>query len=325
MTTIMRLQEENADKVSELFAVVVDGLLPDADAKTRESYKAKYSAERLKRLLDDKDNTLIVATEQGKVVGFIFGWVFHGIGNIHWIGVEPALRGKGIAKQLTEAAIEEFKSKDCYKAELFTYTGDKSAEGFFTKFGFNKMSKIDENFCRMEVLRMELNLRKPKEEEKAVRIIISGSAGQGIKLCGTILASILAKLDKHVTLNIVYGPSVRGGKMHAELTYSDEQIANPFIDKADILVMLSKEGDAFPAKKTISNLGVTEGEQVPFSDLAKDRFGSHVFVNMLALGKLLRSVGANIEKINLENNLPKRFIEKNIEAINFGYNYRDGI
>ncbi|MFH1063653.1 MAG: GNAT family N-acetyltransferase [Candidatus Woesearchaeota archaeon] len=326
MITIKKIDKSTAEEASILFGKIVDGLLPDLDEKNRQSYKSKYTKEALTIAAGKTGSiNLIAADENGSIVGLMFGWEFQKVGHIHWIGVAQEHRKQGIARKITDNALEEFKRRSCYKADLFTYTDEKSAEGFFRKFGFVQSARIEENFCKVPVIRMDLHFREPEEGEDLTKIIIAGEAGHGIKLAGTILAKILSELDKNVTLNIVYGPSVRSGKMHAELIYSDRQISNPFIEEADILIMLSDTGDKFKAKKIIANKGIAIGEEFPFSDLAAGKFGSDRFINMLALGKLMKTIGVNIEKINIENNLPEIFVEKNLEAVQFGYTYRAGI
>ncbi len=46
---------------------------------------------------------------------------------------------------------------------------------------------------------------------------------------------------------------------------------------------------------------------------------------MIALGRILRYVGINILLINIKDLLPPKAIEKNLEAIKYGFNFRDDI
>ena len=169
------------------------------------------------------------------------------------------------------------------------------------------------------------------------KIKLTGTGGQGIKLLGHVLGNILAELDFNVSLNFEFDTSVRGGSISADLVYSDEEIENPIIDEADILLQLGgSQPDAMRIRakeriieKKICNVECTKcdikcaGKQIPFYDVANKKFGSGIYMNMLALGIILKHIGINPEKVNLKKGLPERYIEKNIEAIKYGYTYSD--
>jgi len=169
------------------------------------------------------------------------------------------------------------------------------------------------------------------------KIKLAGTGGQGIKLLGHVLGNILSELNYHVSLNFEFDTSVRGGSISADLIYSDKEIENPIIDKADILLQLGgKQEDAIKTKaqervieKSICNIECTkcdircEGRQIPFYDVANKKFGSKIYMNMLALGLILNYIGINPERVNLKNGLPEKYIEQNIQAIKYGYSYSD--
>lgn len=166
------------------------------------------------------------------------------------------------------------------------------------------------------------------------KIVLIGSAGQGIKLIGEMLGNILAKLQKEVSLNVVYPPTVRTGSIEAELIYSDSKIEVPFIDEADLILQLAKsENNIYKTKEMIieeSIFGVlsqdlqlngVEKELVSFEKISAEIFGSPLFLNMLALGKLLDRLGIDLEKVDLESLLPSRNRSRNLEAIRHGYSH----
>ena len=169
------------------------------------------------------------------------------------------------------------------------------------------------------------------------KIKLVGTGGQGIKLLGHVLGNILAELNYHVSLNFEFDTSVRGGSISADFIYSDKAIENPIIDEADILLQLGgKQSDALKTKakeriieKHLCNLECTKcgircaGKQIPFYDLANKKFGSKIYMNMLALGIILQHIGVNPEKVNLKNGLPEKYIKQDIEAIKYGYSYSD--
>lgn len=168
------------------------------------------------------------------------------------------------------------------------------------------------------------------------RIKLSGTGGQGIKLLGHVLGNILAELNYHVSLNFEFDTSVRGGSISADLIYSDKEIENPIIDETDVLLQLGgRQTDAMKVKakekiieKSICNIECEKcdiscaGKQIPFYDIANKKFGSKLYMNMLALGMILKHIGINPNKVNLKSGLPEKYIEQNVEAIQYGYTYR---
>ncbi|MEA3430128.1 MAG: 2-oxoacid:acceptor oxidoreductase family protein [Nanoarchaeota archaeon] len=166
------------------------------------------------------------------------------------------------------------------------------------------------------------------------KIIMVGEGGQGVKLLANVLARILTQLDKYVTLTYSYDAAVRGGNITANLIYANEKIDNPIIDTADMLLMLS-EVQGFSAKKMIVEKSLFKKEDekqtfnteeliaMPFMTLASEKFGSQIFINMIALGQLLKKMDIDITQINLQKYLPERYIEKNVEAIMYGYSWKE--
>jgi len=163
------------------------------------------------------------------------------------------------------------------------------------------------------------------------KIIISGAGGQGIKMMSITLGKVLAKLGYNVSTDIQYDAAIRGGKITALLTYSKQPIDNPIIEKPDIFLKLHKEGEHFVADKLVCDKRMCidgpdceeckgcGGEQLPFEELAETKFGKKILMNMIALGRLLKMLEIDLEGIDLEEVLPKKFVEKNKEAIKYGY------
>ncbi|MBW7899196.1 2-oxoglutarate ferredoxin oxidoreductase subunit gamma [Candidatus Brocadiaceae bacterium B188] len=174
------------------------------------------------------------------------------------------------------------------------------------------------------------------EEHHTKKIILAGEAGQGIKLMAHALANILAKLGKEISLNLVYDAAVRGGNIHAEIVYSDSPIDVPFFEEADVGLQLSKtpdpsiraklmliESSACGAECKKCEIKCPASDRVPFEKLAIEQFNSPIFVNMIALGRLLSKIGINIEKVDFASEFPPQFFNENIKAIRYGYTYKD--
>ena len=73
-------------------------------------------------------------------------------------------------------------------------------------------------------------------------IRISGFGGQGVGLAGYILGKAFSLYQgQEAVMTQSYGPEARGGASSANFVVADRLIDYPFIQKADILVLLSQE------------------------------------------------------------------------------------
>jgi Pyruvate/2-oxoacid:ferredoxin oxidoreductase gamma subunit len=164
-----------------------------------------------------------------------------------------------------------------------------------------------------------------------------GEAGQGVKLLSYTLASILTQLGNEVSLNLEYDSAVRSGRISADLIFSDAPIENPVIDEADILITFTRTRDWFPARNLIIDESICgtkslqceiqnrRGTEYGFQDVAISKFGSKMFINMIALGRILRYIGVNILLLNIADLLPPKSVAKNLAAIKYGFQFRDDV
>lgn len=166
------------------------------------------------------------------------------------------------------------------------------------------------------------------------KIILTGNAGQGIKLLGYLLAATLSHFDYYVTLTYNYDSAVRTGNIAAYLIYDNKPIKNPMIDKADLVLILGYSKEVFPSKEKIIEKNICDTncincsieckniESVPFQEQSIKEFKTKKQINMIALGNIIKKIGLNLNLDFLKKNLPKNFIEENAKAIKLGYNYK---
>ena len=163
----------------------------------------------------------------------------------------------------------------------------------------------------------------------AKTIVIDGVGGQGVKVIGNTMASLLAVMGYEVTLLYDYDSSVRGGMSEAFLSYDREPISNFVVECADVVVRLADRGpthlstDYVIADCDLMRPG-EKGEEIPFMQLGVDKFGRDLFGNMIALGRLLCVCDVDFTDQHLTEALPKKYIEENIAAIKYGYGLDQG-
>ena len=158
----------------------------------------------------------------------------------------------------------------------------------------------------------------------AKTIVIDGVGGQGVRVIGNTMASLLAVMGYQVTLLFDYDSSVRGGMSEAFLAYDREPISNFVVECADVVLRLADRGPThLSTDYLIADIGLTkpgeQGEEIPFLQLGVEKFGRDLFGNMIALGRLLCVCDVDFTDQHLREALPKKYIDDNIAAIKYGY------
>ena len=167
-------------------------------------------------------------------------------------------------------------------------------------------------------------------------IRIAGFGGQGVGLAGQILGKALALYaGMEAVMTQSYGPAARGGASSVDVVMSDQPIAYPFVQQADILVALSQEAYtkfrplARPQAVVLIDeelVSIQDGETVlaiPATRLA-EQLGRRIVTNMVMLGFFTAVTGLvarpHMEQA-LETSLKPSILELNLKAFAAGYEY----
>ena len=176
---------------------------------------------------------------------------------------------------------------------------------------------------------------------KTTKILIAGFGGQGILFAGKALAYTGLKAGMEVSWLPSYGPEMRGGTANCSVTLSDTPIGSPIVDKPDVLVAMNlpslekyyeeteKNGyvifdSSLIIKQDVRDDVITVG--IPATKLASDN-GLDGLANMIIMGKVIKETNVlTLEQIksSLSQMVPAKkaeLLEKNIKAIELGYNY----
>jgi len=128
--------------------------------------------------------------------------------------------------------------------------------------------------------------------------LFAGFGGQGMMLLGKLLAQAMMHEGKYVTYFPSYGSEVRGGTAHCHVIFSSEEIASPFVEVADSVVVMNQPSyekfkgrvrrggllliNSTMAKATTLPLRVRL-VRVPATKIAKE-LGNILTANMVMLG-----------------------------------------
>jgi Pyruvate/2-oxoacid:ferredoxin oxidoreductase gamma subunit/ribosomal protein S18 acetylase RimI-like enzyme len=335
--TVRPAKPEDCQEVSGLMSLLIDEIYARESEHVRRVLKANFTEDALKEFCRDEHSILLVVEADGRVVAFLFGWLFHYVFTMYWIYSLKEFRGRGAVKQLFDRLEADLLARECYKMEMYAYAENNRFLDFCSKLGFEKSVLIEKSLFGFKIQKIFKYIGPLDTSKIEKRIKIIGEAGQGVKLLSFTLAQVLSQLGNEVSLSLNYDAAVRGGTISSDLIYSDRPIENPLIDEADVLIKFTRARQFFPAKSLVIDESFCEegtvscsikrehGTYYGFEDVALTVFGSKIFINMIALGRILRYIGINILLLNIKELLPQRSLEKNFEAVKYGFNYRDDV
>jgi 2-oxoglutarate ferredoxin oxidoreductase subunit gamma len=147
---------------------------------------------------------------------------------------------------------------------------------------------------------------------------------------GTVLAEAIGIEDgKNVCQTQSYGPESRGGASRSDLVVGAGEIFYPKPFRLDLLLALTQEAcdTYFPALKEDGCLIVDSGlvtqlpdhevHGFPFSQIAREKIGTPMVANMIALGAIVALKRGLVEAV--KRRAPKGTEEKNLSAIETGF------
>ena len=177
---------------------------------------------------------------------------------------------------------------------------------------------------------------------KSSQIILAGFGGQGILFAGKVLAYTSLETERNVTWLPSYGPEMRGGTCNCSGVISEgTPVGSPVIAEPDVLIALNRpsldkfENTVKPGGYIIIDNSLIDRDversdvnviKIPATELTNQHH-LETLANMITVGALLKATGLYTPdeiKLGIEKSVPASkawLIEKNIEAVNIGYNY----
>jgi 2-oxoglutarate ferredoxin oxidoreductase subunit gamma len=154
-------------------------------------------------------------------------------------------------------------------------------------------------------------------------------------LIGKFLAMACMMDGKHVSWLPSYGPEMRGGTANCSVIVSDEPVASPLVDMADVVIAMNRpsldkfESHVKPGGTLVINSSIIDRKaersdiNVVYCDANKiaEQVGNPKGANVAILGALLQkspvcSVDTMVEAIRIELGAKKaKFLEGNKKAL----------
>ena len=167
------------------------------------------------------------------------------------------------------------------------------------------------------------------------KVFVAGFGGQGVLLIGQMLAYAAMYEGKEATWMPSYGPEMRGGTANCSVIVSDEPVASPLVDKADVIVAMNRPSlDKFEEhvkpggvlvinSSIIDRKAVRDDITVVYCDAngIAESIGNPKGANVAILGAVMEkapitSIDSMMEAIRIELGEKKaRFLEGNKKAL----------
>ncbi len=176
---------------------------------------------------------------------------------------------------------------------------------------------------------------------RATEIRIGGAGGQGLILSTRILFQAFSLENKKAAQSQSYEPTSRGGFCHSDLVVSETKVEYPLVTGLDYLLLLDQiavepsleliQDDALVLTDTrrVNNppVGDFTTYNLPFSQKALE-LGNERVTNIIALGSLVglsNICSRDVLEQALRNEIPKKLLRINHEAIQEGYKIADNL
>ena len=166
-------------------------------------------------------------------------------------------------------------------------------------------------------------------------VIMNGVGGQGVLVAGELLVKSAVRAYSFALYSPLYGSARRGGFSECVVSFSNDEVASPWISKADTVVVfeaskiLSCEGKVLPGGTLITETtGLKDSlkrtdikvVKVPAIQSALD-MGSGKVNNIIMLGacvKVSNSIDPKIVEEEIAKGFGQKFLEDNLKAFREG-------
>ena len=171
---------------------------------------------------------------------------------------------------------------------------------------------------------------------KHIRLVLSGSGGQGVITAAIILAEAAVMYEgMEAAQSQSYGAAARGGATRSDIILSDEPINFPGVVQPNILVCLTQEaynlyssiirpgGALITDSRFVTTTKKVDARQteLPMYDTVMKEIGKPIVFNICVLGALIGSTELlrpeSVMKA-IGDKVPKSFLEMNNRAFDLG-------
>ncbi len=172
--------------------------------------------------------------------------------------------------------------------------------------------------------------------KKRIRMVFSGSGGQGVITAAIILAeAAVIHEGMNATQSQSYGAAARGGATRSDIIISSSDIDFPGVTQPNILVCLTQEayvafspiirpgGTLLTDSRFVEQANKVDARQLelPMYEQVMEQIGKPIVFNICVLGALVGLTGIvrpDSLLATIRNRVPKDFVAMNTKAFEIG-------
>jgi ribosomal protein S18 acetylase RimI-like enzyme len=139
--TIGPMTYEEAEDLSAMFRQIVISL-PYYNEIAKRSEIAKYSPELLRASVSEFPASVLVAREEGKLVGFCFNKDDDGLVWLAWFGVHPSYRRQGVGLALLQKLEESARHRGSHKIWCDCRTENEASRAALSNYGYVELCTV---------------------------------------------------------------------------------------------------------------------------------------------------------------------------------------
>ena len=152
--TIGPMADEEAEDLSVMFRQLVVGL-PYYNEISKRSEIAKYAPESLRMSELESPSSVLVARDEGRLVGFCFSKDDDGLIWLAWFGVHPTYRRRGIGLALLQKLEEIAHNKNSHKIWCDCRTENEASKAALSKYGYIELCTVRKHWYGQDFILWE--------------------------------------------------------------------------------------------------------------------------------------------------------------------------
>ena len=123
-------------------AAMAEDDIPVVSEIERRSFPTVWRTDAYLKELSNPASCYLVARWESRVIGFAGMWMAHDEAHIATLAVEPAYRGRGVARRLLIALLREAVRRGAAAVTLEVRESNQAAQGLYESLGFEVVARI---------------------------------------------------------------------------------------------------------------------------------------------------------------------------------------
>jgi len=155
---IERLGQEDIQELNSVFKSIIENLSYYNDAAKRNEL-GKYTEEELKNKIAQDPDSVFIAKENNKIVGFCFSKQDDMLIWLEWFGVIESARKKGIGKSLIKYLESSIKNRNAHKIWCDCRTGNIKSISILSSSGYLPICTVTNHWYGQDFILWQKEIR----------------------------------------------------------------------------------------------------------------------------------------------------------------------